>query len=145
MTRTTASTCRRVAAASLVLLLGACATEQQQVASKEDRLAAAGFIARPADTPQREAMLQRLPAEYFAKRDVNGHYVYLYGDPLVCGCVYVGSEQAYGRYREQMIQQRLADEQAMTAQLYSDPGWDFGGWGGPWGPGFGAGFGPGFY
>ena len=128
-----------------LLLVAACATEQERVASKEDRLVAAGFVARPADNPQRQAMLRRLPAEHFVMRDVNGRYVYLYGDPLVCGCVYVGSEQAYGAYKEQMLQQRLADEQQMTAQMNSDPGWDFGMWGGPWGPGFGAGFGPGFY
>ncbi len=145
MTRSAAWTGLCAATLSLPLLLGACATQQQLVASKEDKLIAAGFVARPADTPQRQAMLQRLPADHFAKRDVNGQYVYLYGDPLVCGCVYVGSEQAYGKYKEAMFQQHLADERQMTAQINSDPAWDFGGWGGAWGPGFGGGFGPGFY
>ena len=138
---------RGLAAAALLLplLVGACTTPQERVASKEDRLAAAGFVARPADTPRRQALLQRLPADHFSMRAINGKYVYLYPDPLVCGCLYVGSDAAYGRYRQQMLQQRLADEQQMTAQMNSDPGWDFGGWGGAWGPGFGGGFGPGFY
>ena len=76
---------------------------------------------------------------------MNGRTVYLYGDPLVCGCVYIGSEQAYDKYREQMFQQHLVNQRELTAQLYSDPAWEFGGWGGPWGPGFGPGFGPDFY
>ncbi len=125
---------------SLPLLLGACATEQQRVATTEDRLATAGFVSRPADTPQREAMLQRLPADHFARRDVRGRSVYLYADPLVCGCLYVGSEQAYDRYREQMVQQHLAGERQLAVQIIPDPDWSLDGWGGPWGPGFENGF-----
>ncbi len=132
MTRSAAWTGLSAACLSLPLLLGACATEQQQVATKEDRLSAAGFVSRPADTPRRQAMLQRLPAGHFVKRDVNGRYVYFYGDPLVCGCVYVGSEQAYGTYRQQMLQRHLANQQDMTAQLDSNPS-------------SGTGFGPDFF
>ena len=64
---------------------------------------------------------------------------YVYADPLVCRCLYVGSQQAYGQYRQNAQQQKLADEQATTAQMYSDPSWSWG----AWGPGFGPGFGPG--
>ena len=126
-------------------MLSACATPQEQVASREDKLIAAGFIARPANTPERDAMLQRLRPNHFFARQVGNGYVYLYPDPLVCGCLYVGSAQAYGRYKQQMLQQRLVDEQQTTAELYSDPAWNFGPWGGPFGPGFGSSFGVGFY
>lgn len=135
-----------VAALVLPVMLAGCATPQERVADKEDKLAAAGFNARPADNPARQALLQKLPPHHFVMREVNGHYVYMYADPLVCGCLYVGSEDAYSRYKQEMFQEHLADEQQLTAQMYSDPAWSFGGWGGgPWGPGFGAGFGPGFY
>ena len=137
--------CALFAALAFPLALSACATPQEQVAAKEDKLVAAGFHARPADNPQRQAMLQKLPPHHFVMRAVNGHYVYLYADPLVCGCLYVGSETAYSQYKQEMFQQHLADEQQMTAQINSDPGFGFDGWGGPWGPGFGGGFGPGFY
>ena len=145
MTRSAARTGLSAACLSLPVLLGACATPQQRVATTEERLSAAGFVSRPADTPQRQAMLQRLPADRFAACHVNGRSVYLYADPLVCGCVYVGSGQAYDTYRQQMVQRHLADQQEITAQLYADPSWGFGGWGGAWGPGFGTGFGPDFY
>ena len=66
-------------------LLTACQTQQQIVAQREDNLAAAGFIVRPANTPDRQAMLHRLPPHKFVQR-VNGDVVhYVYADPLVCG------------------------------------------------------------
>jgi len=130
------------------LLLGtcgltACQTQQQQVQQREDLLSAAGFIVRPANTPERQAMLNRLPPHKFVQR-VNGDVVhYVYADPLVCGCLYVGTQQAYNQYKANQLQQHLADEQQMAADTYSDAAWNWGAWG-PWtaGPGFGFAYGP---
>ena len=114
-------------------VLSGCETEQQAVAAHEDNLSAAGFIVRPANTPERRAMLVKLPAHQFVQR-VNGDVVhYVYADPLVCGCLYVGTQQAYGQYRRDQQQKNLASEQLMTAQTYADPAWNWGAWG-PWGP-----------
>jgi hypothetical protein len=113
--------------------LSACQTQQQIVSAREDNLAAAGFIVRPANTPERQAMLNRLPPHQFVQR-VNGDAVhYVYADPLVCGCLYVGTQQAYAQYRRDQQQKNLASEQLMTAQTYADPAWNWGAWG-PWGP-----------
>jgi hypothetical protein len=121
-----------------LLTLTACLSAQDVVTRKEDRLAAAGFIVRPANTSERKTMLASLPAHHFVQR-VHGDVVnYVYADPLVCGCLYVGSQQAYNLYKQQMLQQRLADEQAMTADTYANSAWNWGAWGG-----FGYGFGPG--
>jgi hypothetical protein len=131
------------------LLLGicgltACETQQQRVEQREDLLSAAGFIVRPANTPERQAMLNRLPPHKFVQR-VNGDVVhYVYADPLVCGCLYVGTQQAYNQYKANQLQQHLADEQQMAADTYSDAAWNWGAWG-PWtaaGPGFGFAYGP---
>jgi hypothetical protein len=117
-------------------LLSACQTQQQLVAQREDNLAAAGFIVRPANTPDRQVMLHRLPPHQFVQR-VNGDVVhYVYADPLVCGCLYVGTQQAYNQYKANQLQKNLADEQQMTASMYADPAWNWGAWG-PWGPGYG--------
>ena len=126
-----------------VCALTACETQQQQVKQHEDLLSAAGFILRPANTPERQAMLKRLPPHKFVRR-VNGDVVhYVYADPLVCGCLYVGSQQAYNQYKANELQRHLADEQQMTAETYSDAAWNWGAWGGPWGgPGFGFAYGP---
>ena len=127
-----------VIACVVLLALSACQTPQQQVTDKEDNLSAAGFQVRPANTPERQAMLHRLPAHRFVQRTRGDVVSYVYADPLVCNCLYVGSQDAYGRYRMHMQQQQLADEQQMTAQMYSDPGWNWG----AWGPNFG--YGPGY-
>ena len=134
----------RLGLASLALAggLSACETPQQRVADKEDNLSAAGFTVQPASTPERQDMLHRLPPHHFVQKAVGDAVTYVYADPLVCNCLYVGSQAAYGRYQQHMQQVRLADEQQMTAQMYSDPGWNWGAWG-PWGPGVG-GFGPGY-
>jgi hypothetical protein len=115
--------------------LAACTTQQERVTQSEDNLAAAGFVVQPANTPQRQAMLNRLPPHHFIRRVYGNTVNYVYSDPLVCNCLYVGSQEAYGRYQIYLQQKRLADEQETTAQLYSDGAWDWGGWG-PWGPGF---------
>jgi hypothetical protein len=127
------------------ITLAACQSESQMVAQREDNLAAAGFIVRPANTPERQQMLQRLPPHTFVQR-VNGDVVhYVFADPLVCGCLYVGTQQAYNAYKLHQQQQHLADEQAMSAQSYSDAAWSWGAWG-PWGPvpPYGFVYGPGY-
>jgi hypothetical protein len=125
--------------------LAACQTQQQIVSQHEDNLAAAGFVVSPANTPERQAMLKRLPPHKFVQR-VSGDTVhYIYADPLVCGCLYVGTQQAFAQYKLHEQQQNLADEQLMTAQTYSDPAWNWNAWG-PWGPGvpYGFAYGPGY-
>jgi hypothetical protein len=90
-------------------------------------------------------MLGRLPPNRFVKRENGDTIHYIYADPLVCGCLYVGSQQAYGQYKQhqQQQQQQLADEQQMTADSYSDAAWNWNAWG-PWGPGYGFGYGVGY-
>ena len=55
---------------------------------------------------------------------------YVYADPLVCACLYVGDQAAFGRYRQEVFQRQLANEQSMTAQM-NQAAWDYGPWGGP--------------
>lgn len=137
----------RVAAVTVIMaalgISSGCETQQQRVADKEDNLAAAGFIVRPANTPERKAMLAKLPPNRFVQRVKGDTVHYVYADPLVCGCLYVGSQQAYGQYKQHQQEQNLADERQMTAQAYSDSAWNWGAWG-PWGPSYGFGYGYGW-
>ncbi len=80
-------------------------------------------------------MLSRLPSHQFVRHVQGDSVSYVYADPLVCDCLYVGSQGAYGQYQAYLQQKALADQQAATARIYADPAWDWGGWG-PWGPGF---------
>jgi len=120
----------RLAALAACLLAAACATPQQRAEDRENLLSAAGFSVRPANTPARVASLRSLPANKVVQQATGGTVRYVYADPLVCACLYVGDQAAFGRYRQEVFQRRLADEQAMTAQM-NQSAWDYGPWGGP--------------
>jgi hypothetical protein len=84
------------------LLAAACANPGATVSTKENMLASAGLVPKKADNPTRLAVLKSLPPHQFVARTANGATRYLYADPTVCGCVYVGGQAAYDRYRQQM-------------------------------------------
>lgn len=108
------------------------AKSKGSIEKMENALSAAGFVARPANTPARQAMLSRLPADKFARKVKDDKVLYVYADPKVCGCIYVGDQQAYGTFQRDAAAKKLADEQLWAAQDYNDPAWSWGAWG-PWG------------
>ena len=120
--------------AATTITLGACASKATRVSEKEDLLVAAGFTLRPANSPERQASLAQLPPNRFTRQMKGDQVTYLYADPLVCDCLYVGDQQAYGRYRQEVLQRKIADEQRVTAMMNEEAAWDWGPWG-PWGPG----------
>ena len=132
-----------VAIALLLALQGITGCRSQVIQEKEDSLAAAGFILRPANTPERIAMLKRLPPNKFVRREHGDVVHYVYADPIVCSCLYVGTQQAYSQYLRDRQQQAIVDQQQLAAQEYSDAAWNWGAWG-PWGPSYGFGYAEGF-
>jgi hypothetical protein len=125
-----------VALTAACLALGACQTMAQRIGDKEDLLAAAGFTMRPANTPQRQSSLQQLPPNKFVPRTEKGGTEYVYADPTVCNCLYIGDQKAYGAYKQELFARKIADEQAMTAMTYQNA-WNWNRWDwGPWGPGW---------
>ncbi|MDS4039579.1 MAG: hypothetical protein RKP20_00160 [Candidatus Competibacter sp.] len=123
-------------AATLGATLAGCATPppsiQQQAAQQEKLLAAAGFDARPADTPRKMAQLQKLPPYQVLMRFQNQQPVYVYADPQYCQCLYYGNEPAYQTYRRLAIEQNIANEQYMAARMNEDAAMDWGVWGPIW-------------
>jgi hypothetical protein len=112
---------------AMCVVVSACVSPAQQVQSKNDMLAASGFTLVPANTPQRQASLASLPPHKFVRRERDAKVIYIYADPTICGCLYVGSQAAYGRYRENVFQKRLVDEKQMTAEMNQNIDWA------PWG------------
>jgi hypothetical protein len=112
--------------------LTGCETEQQQVRSQEDLLAAAGFQAVPAATPARRQQMAQLPAVHLLQRTQSDKFVYFYADPLVCNCLYIGDQAAYGRYRSEVLARQVADEQVLAAESYENAPWVWGVWGPEW-------------
>lgn len=109
----------------IIVAASGCATIQAaETHSTEKLLSAAGFHTEPADTSEKLAELQTLPARKVLPQTRDGKTTYVYPDPAVCHCLYVGGETEYQDY-QRLRAQKDADERARAAATS-----DF--WG-PWG------------
>jgi hypothetical protein len=131
--------CEPFVGLALIVVLAGC--QSTQVLQQEDDLSAAGFSVRIADTEERQDMLNRLPANQFVQR-VSGNSVhYVYADPVVCGCLYIGTQQDFDQYvRSQQLDS--AQQQRIALLDFYDATWNWDAWG-PWGP-LGPIYGPGW-
>jgi hypothetical protein len=121
-----------VAAAAIA---GCASMRERKVRDVEDMLAASGFVMRPADTADKAANLQSLPPHKLVMQRRDGQPYYVYADPAVCKCVWVGDQKAYAQFQQLRIKKQIADEQLAAAEAYSDAALNWGVWGPwPWGP-----------
>ena len=74
------------------------------ISGQEHLLDAAGFRAEPADTPERQAMLATLPSQQFVRGADGDLVTYTYADPLVCNCLYIGTDVTYANYRHLVME-----------------------------------------
>lgn len=122
---------------ALIALAGCAAVQaiqKSEATDKEQLLTAAGFRVRLADTPEKLAHLQTLTQRKLIAHQRDGKVYYVYADALACKCLYIGNEEAYQRYRQLVIQQQIADQQRMTAEMNYDAQMNWGMWGpyDPW-------------
>ena len=86
---------------------------------KRDRLLEqSGFIMRPADTPRKLARLKRVPPLQFVRRSTPRGRYYLFADPKLCACVFVGNQRAMDNFQSQLVKvpaSELAPMQAVPA------------------------------
>jgi hypothetical protein len=128
------------AAIALSLVLGSLPACQSQMLTQESDLSQAGFVVQIADTAERQNMLNSLPPNRFVERGSGNDIRYVYADPA-CGCLYMGSQQAFYQYvmNEQLD---LGNAERMAFLNYYDAAWNWDAWG-PWGP-LGPIYGPGW-
>ncbi len=90
-------------------------------------LASAGFVQRTADTPQKQAMLARIPPHTLVQRHWKGRVIYAYAGDPACNCAYVGDEAAFARYQAnaQKQQQKVA---VMEDASFDPEPWGMSGW-----------------
>ena len=125
---------KRVALVALIALSSCAAIQRSSVENKEDDFAAAGFNVLPLNSPVRQQMVATLPPNKVSRRFEGEHVSYLYPDPMVCHCLYVGSQAAWGRYQA-ALQARNTPVFTVVEMPGPGPGWDWGPWGG-YGPAF---------
>jgi len=118
--------------AAAALIAGCTYIRKEEADQVESTLAAAGFQARPADTPEKLSKLQALPLRKLSSKVKDGELIYFYADPNFCKCLYVGDQSAYARYQQLAIQQRIAQEQVDAAQMDENTAMDWGMWGPFW-------------
>ncbi|MBM3648252.1 MAG: hypothetical protein FJX11_10720 [Alphaproteobacteria bacterium] len=105
--------------------------------SKEDLLAESGFKTLSLNTPQKVAAFKTLPPHRISQTTFKGRPAWVYPDQNVCGCIYIGGQQAYNTFikkgRAQMIDSRVnqmnkSDDPynptQMNAEIYWDDPWD---------------------
>jgi hypothetical protein len=120
---------RKVVMLALIVALplaGCAAIQRSEAKDTEQLLAAAGFQAKPADTPEKLTNLRTMPARKLVSQAKDGKFVYSYADPDYCQCLYVGGPTEYSAYQRLAVQKEIAQEQREAAM-----DWDM--WG-PWGP-----------
>lgn len=115
------SSYRLALAMGAALAAAACANTGGAIAEKEDMLLSAGFVSKKADATAHMAGLKSLPPHQFVAKNRNGRTRYLYADPTVCGCIYVGDQKAYDEYRQQMAARRTATDEQIRAILSTAP------------------------
>lgn len=120
---------RFLAAVAFVGALTAC-DPNSGVKDKENMLVASGFRFVPINTPERQAMIKQVPPHKFLKQIKGDKIVYIYPDPTVCACLYIGNAQAYQNYRRVALEKKIADEQEMAANELETASWNWY----PWGP-----------
>jgi len=93
-------------------------------------LSAAGFHTLTPKTPKQQQVYASLPPYKVERATVNGKTFYVYKDEKA-GIAYVGREPEYQSYKQLCVQQQIAQDYYMAAQMntvYAR------GWYGAWGP-----------
>jgi hypothetical protein len=121
----------------MILMHLSCATIRTSEAQQVDSLlAAAGFKILPADTPEKEEMLNSLPPLKLQYRVKDGNPLYFYADSYNCKCVYTGDQVAYDRYAKLAQEAAIAEEEQQAAFINEEAAMEMNSWdwlGGPWG------------
>ena len=116
------------AAAAVTLFVAGCA--EMGSGNTRSLLSAAGFRARTPQTPKQQQIYAALPPYQVHRATVKGKTFYVYKDEKA-GIAYVGREQEYQRYHQLAVQQQIAQNYYMAAEM--DRAAAFG-WYGAWGP-----------
>lgn len=93
-------------------------------------LTAAGFRAHTPQTPRQQQIYASLPPYKVERATLKGHVFYVYKDEKA-GVAYIGREPEYQRYHELAVQQQIAQNYYMAAEMDRAAAY---GWYGAWGP-----------
>ena len=113
---------------ALLALAVGCTGMQTQ--SKENLLIAAGFKTVVPKTAAQQQKLQALPPDKVAMVQKGGKTYYVFPDAANNRALVGGLKQDQ-TYQQLRLQNKLANENLETAEIYQDASMNWGGWGGP--------------
>ena len=122
----------RTAITLAIGLTGCGMLQGPEIQSTEDRLGAAGFRIKPADTPARQQALASMPSLKMMQRIKDGQVIFTYADPYRCKCLYVGNDANYQEYKRLGRDQQDAEDNLSAAIATEDTDMEWSLWGGPW-------------
>ena len=125
---------KMISAFALLALMVGCATTQTSTQSKESMLVAAGFKTITPKTAAQQQKLQKLPPGKIAMIKKAGKTYYVFPD-VAHNQAYVGGPKQYQEYQQLRTENKLAQENLETAEMYQDEEMDWDAWGG-WGAGW---------
>ena len=107
-----------------LLLLSACSTVKHEIAESSARdmeyqLHAAGFKVLLADSNEKQALLKNLPEGRLSRYPAGPEVFYMYPDPVVCSCLYVGRETEF-RNLQKLAMDLGRSNQALIAHEISE-------------------------
>jgi len=103
-----------LAAGSVLFGLAGCAGMASS--NTESLLSAAGFGVRTPETPRQKEIYAALPPYKVERATYKGTVFYVYKDEKA-SIAYVGREPEYQRYQQLAVQQRIAEENYMAADM----------------------------
>jgi hypothetical protein len=117
------------------VVLAGCATLQtSKTDNMEELLSAAGFYMKLADTPTKQAHLQKLVQHELVPYSYKGRTVYVYAD-AANNRLFIGDQRAYQKFQALAVQRQIAQEEAQAAAYNYGTAMNWGLWGPfPWGP-----------
>jgi hypothetical protein len=115
-----------VLASALFVGVTACQSNTQ---FSENMLSSSGFKPVTPSTPAQVASMKTLPPHKLTRTTHKGRTVWVYPDPTVCGCLYVGDQAAFDAYAQKQRQRDALDMMAITVPPDSSTAqWDFTPW-----------------
>jgi hypothetical protein len=96
----------RLLLVSALLLPLACATVQREQAEhRQGMMLRAGFQKKPVETEAQHSQVAALPVRKLVHVPYQDGYRYVYGDLDGCRCLLVGTETAYRRFFDDLVQE----------------------------------------
>src|ERR1044072_2060550 len=84
--------------AAIVILASVAGSARAQQEARDMHLEDVGFVMRAAAPQQFDRLKSLLPAHKFVARTIKGRRYYIYSDPDLCKCVFLGDEVAMQSY-----------------------------------------------